>query len=195
MVISMIKLTDEERYTAVINCDKTYDGVFFYCVKTTGIYCKPSCKSKSPKRENTVFYHSGTACTEAGFRPCKRCRSDLLTFDPQRDMAVKLKSTIDDKFTHKINLDEIISNIGLSKSTGIEIFKKEYAITPKAYRDSLRINRAKELLSSSSYSIVDIGLLVGFNSLSAFYKFFKENTGYTPKGYRQQVKDNEFCSI
>ena len=68
----------EEMWKAVSENDPSYDGILFYAVKSTGIYCRPSCKSKIPKRENVCFFDTAEKARAAGFRPCKRCRSDLL---------------------------------------------------------------------------------------------------------------------
>ncbi len=73
----MKKIDFTSMYEIISNCDATYDGKFFYAVKTTGIYCIPSCKSRTPKQENIEFFSSAEECANAGYRPCKRCSSDL----------------------------------------------------------------------------------------------------------------------
>lgn len=70
----MNDMTEEEMWKAIVDCDASYDGIFYYGVKTTKIYCRPSCKSKTPKRENIVFFHSKEEAEKAGFRPCRRCK-------------------------------------------------------------------------------------------------------------------------
>ena len=69
-----MKLTDNEMWKAVTSCDAALDEQFFYAVKTTGIYCRPSCKSRAPLRENVLYFETGEDACHAGFRPCKRCR-------------------------------------------------------------------------------------------------------------------------
>ncbi|MGE5675577.1 MAG: Ada metal-binding domain-containing protein, partial [Mycobacterium leprae] len=66
----------EEEWRAITQCDPAYDGQFYYAVKTTGIFCRPSCKSRVPNRGNVIVFHSAHAAVEAGFRACKRCRPD-----------------------------------------------------------------------------------------------------------------------
>ena len=69
-----MKLTDDEMWEATINCDSNLDGRFFYAVKTVGVYCCPSCKSRAPLRKNVLYFETGEQAQRAGFRPCKRCR-------------------------------------------------------------------------------------------------------------------------
>ena len=88
-------MTEPEMWEAVQRSDASYDGLFFYAVKTTGIFCRPSCKSKPPKRENLCYFASGEEARAAGFRPCKRCRSDLLEYQPMREIAAEIKARLD----------------------------------------------------------------------------------------------------
>lgn len=91
-------MTREDMWKAVADNDAAYDGIFFYAVKSTGIYCRPSCKSKRPKQENVCFFDTAAQAKAAGFRPCKRCRSDLPDYQPGREIAVKAKQLLDDSF-------------------------------------------------------------------------------------------------
>ena len=88
-------MTEPEMWEAVQRSDASYDGLFFYAVKTTGIFCRPSCKSKPPKRENLCYFASGEEARAAGFRPCKCCRSDLLEYQPMREIAAEIKARLD----------------------------------------------------------------------------------------------------
>lgn len=87
-------MTKDEMWNAVCNSDENYDGLFFYAVKTTGIFCRPSCKSKIPKKENICYFTSAEDAEKAGFRPCKRCRSDLLAYEPMSEIAVEVKQKL-----------------------------------------------------------------------------------------------------
>lgn len=179
-------MTEEEMYDAVINNDESYDGIFFYAVKSTGIYCRPSCKSKAPKRNNICFYKNAEDAENAGFRPCKRCRSDLLNYQPMKEIAQKVKDLIDDMFQEVVLLNNELSKIGLSQRRMVDIFKDEYGMTPKSYVDSLRLKEAERLLIETKNEIIDIAYSVGFSSLSAFYRFFKEQNNMTPREYRKE---------
>ncbi len=182
----MINICDDEKYSAVIGNDINFDGLFYYAVKSTGIYCRPSCRSRAPKRENTLFFGTASDAQKAGFKPCKRCRSDLLSYEPTRDISAKVKSLIDEMFFEQAKLKSELRGIGISYRQMVEIFKNEYGQTPKAYIDSLRIKEAKRQLAQTDTNITDIALSVGFGSLSAFYRLFKEHTGTTPAAYRKE---------
>ena len=185
------KVTEQEMWEAVIQNDSSYDGVFFYAVKTTGIYCRPSCKSKPPKRENLCFFLTAQEARAAGFRPCKRCRSDLLDYQPMREIAEKVKAKIDHAFAEQEKFNRELAEIGLSPRRVVEVFKAEYGVTPKAYSDSLRLKEAQRLLLDTDTKVIDIAYQIGFGSLTAFYSFFKKETGKTPNEYRKEGMNRE----
>ncbi len=180
-----LNMTFDEMYDAVISNDESYDTVFFYAVKSTGIYCRPSCKSKAPKVENIAFYKLAEEALEAGFRPCKRCRSDLLDYKPMKDIAEKLKTLIDDMFSEVAVLNNEIDKLGLSRKRMVEVFKEEYGKTPSTYVNDLRYEEAIRLLEETDTDVTLIAYSVGFSSLSAFYKFFKDRANMTPVAYRK----------
>lgn len=182
--VSDMKITDEEKWQASCSCDSDYDGKFFYGVKTTGIFCRPSCKSKSPKRENVVFFDTARQAEAGGLRPCKRCRPDLLEFQPLKESADKIKAVCDLYFADRNRLKEELAGLGLSKNRMIQLFKEEYKKTPSEYLNQLRIDRAKELLAHTQNSILHVSLQSGFENLSTFYVQFKKMTGMSPKEYR-----------
>lgn len=181
-------MTEDEMWAAVRSNDSSYDGVFFYAVKTTGIYCRPSCRSKAPNKENICFFDTAAAAREAGFRPCKRCRSDLLDYQPTRQIAEEVKRKIDEAFASRAKIYARLRDVGLTLRRLSDIFKEEYGVTPKEYADSLRLREAMRLLSESDEKIIDIAYSIGFSTLSAFNRFFKNQTGLTPTQYRRQQK-------
>ncbi len=182
---SKFNMTFEEMYDAVISNDESYDTVFFYAVKSTGIYCRPSCKSKAPKTENIEFYKTAEQAIKAGYRPCKRCKSELPLYKPMKDIAEKLKNLIDDMFSEAESLNTEIDKLGLSRKRMAEVFKDEYGKTPSTYVNDLRYKEAVRLLEQTDNEVVDIACSVGFSSLSAFYKFFKERANMSPAAYRK----------
>ena len=178
-------MTEQEMWRAIVTRDESYDGLFFYGVQTTGIFCRPSCKAKAPKRENARFFHSPKEAMQAGFRPCKICRPDLLDYQPMREIAQEVKGKLDDAVASQAKLYEQLRDMGLSRRRLTDVFKAEYGVTPKEYADSLRLKEAKRLLKSNDKKIIDIAFLTGFSSLSAFNRFFKNQTGQTPGEYRR----------
>ena len=122
----MNTMTDDERWEVFEKHDRLYDGVFFCAVKTTGIYCKPSCKAR-PLRKNVVFFESATQAEEAGFRPCKRCRPDLLGCDTVQNNLIESSEYIS-------TLESPIGTLTVSSDgvsvTGLWIERQKYfAIT------------------------------------------------------------------
>jgi len=175
----------DEMWQAVITNDKSYDGQFFYAVKTTGIYCRPSCKSKMPKRENVHFYNTSDQATEDGYRPCKRCRSDLMDYTPIKEIAEDIKDKLNKHYIKKHELDNQIENIGLSNHRINEIFKQEYNLTVLEYVNKLKLEESKRLLKDTDDSIINIANSIGFSSLSGFYRFFKDGANTSPAKYRK----------
>ena len=173
-------MTENEMWEAVQRSDESYDGLFFYAVKTTGIFCRPSCRSKPPKRENLCYFASGEEARAAGFRPCKRCRSDLLEYQPMRDIAAEIKARLDKAAS--------LADVGLTPRRMTDIFKQEYGVTPKAYADARRLRAAKQLLAGTQEKVIDVAAQSGFSSLATFNRFFKQQTGQTPTQYRKSTK-------
>lgn len=178
-------MTEQERWEAVKNSDSNYDGLFFYAVKTTGIFCRPSCKSKIPKKENIIFFETADQARSAGFRPCKRCRSDLLEYDPMHEIAKELKEKLDEAVKRNKNIN--VTDMGLTLRRLTDIFKQEYGITPKEYTDELRIQTIKDMLLHTDKKKIDIAFETGFTSLTTFNRFFKKKTGITPTQYQKSV--------
>lgn len=181
-------MTQEEMWKAVKDNDESYDGIFFYAVKTTGIYCRPSCKSKLPKRENVCFFNTSNEAREAGFRPCKRCRSDLLNYEPMKEIAEKTKKLIESIFRAKLDINEELKNIGLTSHRINEIFKQQYGVSISEYLNNVKVEEVKKRLVYTDDRVIDIAYSVGFGSISGFYRFFKEKTGYSPAKYRKENK-------
>lgn len=177
----------EEKWKAVINCDKQYDGLFYYAVKTTGIVCRPSCRAKAPLRENILFFNNISDAVKQGFRPCKLCRPDIIEYDyaPSKELIESIKSKLDNNYNEPLNLEAISCEFGISTSHLTRLFKKFYGISPIYYIVKLRVEKAIELLGRTDTSILDIAYATGFKSLSNFYKCFKEHTGSAPNEYRR----------
>lgn len=177
-------MTLKQKWIAVKQNDESCDGIFFYAVKSTGIFCRPSCKSRLPKRDNVEFFNKSDEACAAGYRPCKRCRPDLLEYKPVQEVAEKTKRLIDNLFAAKQELDHEIKELGVTQHRIIKIFKEQYGVTPSVYMNELRIHEAKSRLTATNEKIIDIAYSVGFNSLSAFYRLFRKMTGVSPANYR-----------
>lgn len=179
-------MTTEEKWKASIACDASYDGRFFYGVKTTGIFCRPSCKSKSPKKGNVVFFDSMEEARKSGLRPCKRCRPDLLEFQPQKEEAEKIKELYLKYFADAEMLKQEMQKLCVGRNRMIRLFHNFYGKTPSEYLNELRIDHAKKLLLDSESTILHIALESGFKSQSSFYIQFHKLTGLSPGEFREQ---------
>lgn len=181
-------MTEDEMYEAVINNDGNYDGLFFYAVKSTGIFCRPSCQSKKPLRENVRFFKNAADAKAAGFRPCKRCRSDLLAYHPMEEIAELVKQHLDDLYEQQSTWNDGLRELGLSQRRVVEVFKTAYGMTPKAYMDDLKLKEAMRLLTETDDRVIDIAASVGFGGLSTFNRFFRERAGCSPVQYRKMYR-------
>ncbi len=180
-------MTEKEMWEAVVHSDAGYDGRFFYAVKTTGIFCRPSCCSKPPRRENVCYFPTAEAARAVGFRPCKRCRSDLPAYEPLREIAAEAKEKIDAAVSAGDTAQ--LGDIGLTPRRLTDIFKQTYGVTPKEYADRLRRQAAERMLTRTDAQIVDIACAAGFASLATFNRFFKQRIGCTPSAYRKEHTD------
>ncbi len=181
-------LTDDEMWKAVVDCNTNYDGNFFYAVKTVGVYCRPSCKSKRPLRKNVDYFKTRREAENAGFRPCKRCRPDLLDYAPMTELARQTKDLINNYFNEKNRLAAEIKRLGVSASHLAVIFRQQYGMVPSQYLNKTRTDYAKKMLAETDTPIIHIAGDIGFDSLPSFYGFFKKQTGTTPKAYRAKTQ-------
>lgn len=186
-------MTDSERWNAVITNDRSYDGKFFYGVKSTGIFCRPSCVSKLPKPENVVFFNSREEAESAGFRPCKRCRPDLIAYDPGARLAEEAKAIIDCNFTERQELVKKLNALGITRRHLTELFEKRFDLSPEQYIAQIRFQCAKELLDAGCRS-TDAAFAVGMESSASFAAFFKKQAGISPTEYVfQRISERPYC--
>ncbi len=179
-------LTDQEKWRAVLECDDAYDGRFYYGVKTTGVFCRPSCKSKAPLRQNAEFFETIGEAYAHGLRPCKRCRPDLLDYRPMMELLNRAQQIYDMHFDDSSKLALAIKQLGVSRNHLTRLFRQQLHMTPTEYLHRLRLARATQLLEETDASTLSISLACGFGSLSTFYECFKKQLGATPTEYRQQ---------
>lgn len=179
-------LSEQEKWAAVLHCDPAYDGKFFYGVKTTGIFCRPSCKSKTPRLENIEFFSNPDDACACGLRPCKRCRPDLLEYQPTTELVFKAKEVFESYFDDRDKLDSEIKKLAVSQNHMIRLFHQHFETTPAEYVTDLRINKAATYLATTHQNVLNIAFLAGFGSLSSFHVCFRKKFGMTPGEYRRR---------
>jgi Adenosine deaminase len=185
----MAWLTGHEKWNAVIRGDKACDGLFFYAVKTTGIFCRPSCKAKTPAEKNVLFFDTAHAAIAAGFRPCKLCRPDRTVYDPDADLIASAMDLLRQVYEKPVDFGAIAKQLTISRSHFIRLFKRVAGVTPNRYLTNLRIKGACSLLRQTGAGVLEIAYLSGFQSPANFYRHFKEQTGLTPLEYRLGKED------
>jgi AraC family transcriptional regulator, regulatory protein of adaptative response / methylated-DNA-[protein]-cysteine methyltransferase len=175
---------DEERWQAVKSRDSAFDGKFFFAVRTTGIYCRPSCASRAAKHENVSFFPTVADAEKAGYRACKRCRPDKLgALDPQIE-AVRRTCERIESAEEAPGLAELAASAGLSPYHFHRVFKAITGVTPKAYAAQTRARRAADKLRTAG-TVTEAIYDSGFNSSSRFYENTDARLGMTPGAVRR----------
>ena len=180
-------MTDRQRWQAVLDNDRRYDGAFFYGVASTGIFCRPSCPSRPPRRDRVRFFPTADAALAAGFRPCKRCRPDLTDFSPGQDVAAEAMALLHRHFRDQAALSAALNGLGLSRRRLAALFQAAYGTTLHGYLGTLRVTEACRLLRETDQPVAQIAGEAGFDSLSAFYRAFRSGTGQSPLAYRRSA--------
>ncbi|WP_082110925.1 bifunctional transcriptional activator/DNA repair enzyme AdaA [Paenibacillus algorifonticola] len=174
----------DEQWQAIIGNDPSCDGQFYYAVKTTGIFCRPSCKSRPPNRENIGFFLTVEQALAAQFRPCKRCKPTGQRL-PDEEWIAMVSEYIERNYKEKLTLSTLAAICHGTPYHLHRTFKKVTGKTPVDYIQQLRIEKAKAILLSSPTPIAEVGECVGLSNTPYFITLFKQKTGHTPEGYRQ----------
>lgn len=178
---------EESRWAALRARDAAADGKFYYSVRTTGVYCRPSCAARPARRENVAFHDSCAAAEAAGFRPCKRCKPDLPPQAERRTQAVaaacKAIATAEAKGMDMPDLDTLAQAAGMSRYHFHRVFKEATGLTPRAYASARRAERLRTQLPAAN-SVTEAMYDAGYNSSGRFYEKSQEVLGMQPSSYR-----------
>jgi AraC family transcriptional regulator of adaptative response/methylated-DNA-[protein]-cysteine methyltransferase len=177
---TVTRLDADTAWAAFMRRDRAWDGRLIGAVKTTGIYCKPSCPAKRPKRENVEFFSTGEEARAAGFRPCLRCKPDEVGRDREAvDQAVKLIEQAEGAPT----LSDLAEAVGYAPHHFQRIFKRDLGVSPAEYARGLRNRRAEDALKQNG-RVTDAVYDAGYSGPSGFYSDAKERLGMTPSAWR-----------
>jgi AraC family transcriptional regulator of adaptative response/methylated-DNA-[protein]-cysteine methyltransferase len=174
---------ETEKWEAVRRRDPAADGHFFFAVKTTGVYCRPSCSARPPRRENVAFYATPADAERAGFRPCKRCRPDAPPRSKREAALVGAACRDIESAEETPRLSDLAARAGVSPYHFHRMFKRVAGVTPKSYAAAHRNGRVQESLRSGSEVTAAI-YEAGFNSSGRFYDVAPEILGMKPSVYR-----------
>jgi AraC family transcriptional regulator of adaptative response/methylated-DNA-[protein]-cysteine methyltransferase len=175
-------LDDEVLWELSRSRDTSLDGMFYVAVKSTGIYCRPSCSSRAPKRENVVFYPTIEAAEAAGFRACKRCHPRLASRDATAEAVRRACEYLDEEEPPR--LPEIARRVGVNAAQLQRMFKRALGVTPGQYSEGRRLHRLKGGLRNG-HSVTRALYDAGYSSSSRLYESAGEQLGMTPATYRK----------
>lgn len=172
--------TDAKKWQAVQARDASADGAFFFAVKTTGIFCRPSCRSRAPRPQNVEFFDSVALAVRAGYRACLRCRPGQGAVDPHAAALVQACRLLEEEREEAMPLADIASTVGLSLFHFHRVFKRRLGVTPAAYRRGVLADRARVALASGT-RVSDAVYEAGYSSSSRFYEGVGRQLGMSPK--------------
>lgn len=176
--------SDDLYFNAVKERDAAFDGVFYYGVITTGVYCKPSCPSRMSLRENTRFFDNIEDAEKAGLRPCKKCNPKSI------NPLDKIIDYIEKHADEKITLDDLATISKLSPHHIQRKFKNAYGVSPKEYQNGIRLKRFKKSLKDGD-DIAGAIYEAGYGSSSRIYEQIDGRIGMTPAAYRAGGKGEQ----
>lgn len=188
-----MKLDPDTCYRAVASHDRRFDGRFFVGVSSTGVYCRPVCAVRTPKRENCSFYETAAAAEKQGFRPCLRCRPELAPGHGLADISGRLAQAaatlIDEGFMADGSVAQLAARIGVTERHLRRLFDAAFGVSVLEYAQTQRLLLAKRLLTDTALPVTDVALAAGFGSVRRFNDVLKTRYGLTPLAMRKRAAD------
>lgn len=175
--------TEAARWAALAARDRTADGAFFYSVRTTGVYCRPSCAARPARPENVAFHRTTADAEAAGFRACKRCKPDQPPLAERNAAAVAAACRLIEASEELPGLEALAAEAGMSPFHFHRIFKSITGLTPKAYADARRAERVRQALGETG-TVTEAIYEAGFSSGSRFYEQSDKVLGMAPRRFR-----------
>jgi AraC family transcriptional regulator of adaptative response/methylated-DNA-[protein]-cysteine methyltransferase len=175
--------TDDEKWQAVLRRDSAADGQFYFSVRTTGVYCRPSCAARVARRENVRFHATIAEAESCGFRACKRCKPKEARLRERQAAAVAEACRRIENASEPPSLEDLANAAGLSRFHLHRLFKEITGVTPKAYAAAHRAGRVRKELTQSA-TVTEAIYAAGFNSNGRFYAESSKILGMTPRDFR-----------
>lgn len=196
MTTATAALADNDCYLALKARDARFDGRFFTGVTSTGIYCRPVCSVKTPKRENCRFFRHAAQAEQAGFRPCLRCRPELAPHsvvwsiqDASYILAHQAARLLDEPegwADAAPSVDTLAARLGVSDRHVRRIFEAQFGVSPMQYLQTRRLHTAKQLLADTNLAVTQVALLSGYSSVRRFNAAFVAHYKLNPTQLRRQ---------
>ena len=184
-----MELDQEACYRAVKGRDRRFDGMFYTAVRTTGIYCRPSCPAITPRRRNVSFYRTAASAQGAGYRACRRCLPDATPGSPEwdiaADVAARAMRLVSDGLVERDGVEGLASALGYSTRQLNRVVTQEYGAGPLALARSRRAQTARVLIETTDLSFTDIAFAAGFASVRQFNDTMREVYAATPTQLRE----------
>ncbi len=176
--------TDDLRWQVVLSRETSHDGSFVFAVSSTGIFCRPSCPSKRPRRENVTFYNDPLQAEGAGYRACLRCRPKAIDGNPQSALVRAISRYIEQHIEDRLTLASLAKEFLLSPFHLQRTFKSALGVSPKAYIDACRLRQVKQNLQAG-HNVTTALYAAGYGSSSRLYERTAAQLGMTPEKYRR----------
>ena len=179
----------QEEWIAIRDNDRSYDGRFFYGVKTTKKICRPSCPARTCNPKNVVIFRSYEEGVAAGFTACKRCHPDQPDWKGARqELSDAARRLVDENYREKFSLQAIADRLFVNENYLLRTFKEITGYTLLEYHNYVRCNHSKELLADEKLTIAYISDTVGYATQAHYTRVFKKYFSCTPGEYRRQLK-------
>ena len=180
------RLSRAEMWAAFARSDRRYDGRFVGAVRSTGIFCRPSCTCRKPRPERVVFFRTPSAAVRAGFRACKRCRPELAggAAEAERRMAERAVAFMRQHLDEPVALSRLARELAASPSHFARRFRVATGVPPMRALADIRAERAEALLGESERSVLEVALECGFGGAAALVRAFRRKHGMTPAAWR-----------
>ncbi|MDE0333288.1 MAG: bifunctional DNA-binding transcriptional regulator/O6-methylguanine-DNA methyltransferase Ada [Nitrospinae bacterium] len=178
------KVIINARWEAILNRDEKSDGRFVYAVRSTGIYCRPSCASRKPRKNNVLIFEFPEMAESRGFRPCLRCAPQDAGYDPRLEKVRKAVRYIEEHADENPTLAELGQCVGLSPHHLQRTFKKVLGVSPRQYLESIKAHKYKDLLKNGR-DLAGAGYEAGYGSSRGVYEGASRYLGMTPATYKK----------